>query len=272
MCRWLAYQGPPLALETLLLRPENALVRQSMAARRSLTPVNGDGFGVAWWGAKPKPGVFRDTAPAWNDGNRLSLSEQIEARQFFAHVRASTGTATSRANCHPFAIGLDAFMHNGAIGGWSKVRRSVEQLIPDDLYVHRQGATDTEALFLLALALGLSENPKAAMARAVGKTVAAMQAADISAPFRMTAAYGDGKRMVAVRWSSDNQSPSLYYARGAGVACDDGRLAMQPGRGAAVVLSEPLDGSEEWWTAVPEASLLTIENGDVTVEPFAPVR
>ncbi len=47
---------------------------------------------------------------------------------------------------------------------------------------------------------------------------------------------------------------------------------MQPGRGAAVVLSEPLDGSEEWWTAVPEASLLTIENGDVTVEPFAPVR
>jgi hypothetical protein len=33
---------------------------------------------------------------------RRSLSRQIRARTFFAHVRASTGTATTRANCHPF--------------------------------------------------------------------------------------------------------------------------------------------------------------------------
>mgnify|MGYP002642596724 FL=1 len=61
MCRWLAYQGPTLALDALLIHPENALVRQALAARHGVTPVNGDGFGLAWWGDKPEPGLFRDT-------------------------------------------------------------------------------------------------------------------------------------------------------------------------------------------------------------------
>ncbi|MGA4923289.1 hypothetical protein, partial [Bacillus subtilis] len=31
---------------------------------------------------------------------------------FFAHVRAATGTAVTRQNCHPFACGRWMFMHN----------------------------------------------------------------------------------------------------------------------------------------------------------------
>jgi predicted glutamine amidotransferase len=40
-------------------------------------------------------------------------------------VRASTGTASTRANCHPFAVGERLLMHN------------VEQEVPDDLFLHR---------------------------------------------------------------------------------------------------------------------------------------
>ena len=101
MCRWLAYAGPDLLIERLLFAPSNSLIQQSLSAQRSIVPTNGDGFGLGWYGGQTQPGLFRDTLPAWNDANLRSLSEQIRSRLFFAHVRASTGTSTSRDNCHP---------------------------------------------------------------------------------------------------------------------------------------------------------------------------
>jgi predicted glutamine amidotransferase len=269
MCRWLAYSGPPLLLDALLIRPANALVRQALAARQGITPVNGDGFGVAWWGDRPEPGVFRDTLPAWNDSNLLSLAEQISAKAFFAHVRASTGTATSRSNCHPFRFGRFAFMHNGQIGGWPKVRRRIEAAIPDDLYGERYGTTDTEALFLLALAHGLAEDPAAGLRDAISLILEEMRRAKVEAPFRMTAAIGNGSRIVAARWSSDGNSPTLYYQSGSKVTSLDGRIAMSPGKGAAVILSEPLDGEKDW-PEIPEASVLTADVDGIKVESFQP--
>lgn len=271
MCRWLAYQGPTLALDALLIHPENALVRQALAARQGVTPVNGDGFGLAWWGDKAEPGLFRDTLPAWNDANLLSLAEQISARQFFAHVRASTGTETSRSNCHPFRSGRIAFMHNGQIGGWAAVRRAIEAAIPDALYGSRSGTTDTEALFLLALANGAAEDPAGGLAKAVGFVLGQMRAAGVEAPFRMTAVFGDGENMTAARWSSDGKSPSLHYLAGSAVASDEGRIAMAPGAGAAVILSEPLDEVEDGWPEIPEGSLLTASKDGVAITAFAPV-
>ena len=65
------------------------------------------------------------------------LCDQVRSGLFFAHVRASTGTATTRANCHPFAHGRYLFMHNGQIGGYARIKRRLEALIPDDLYEAR---------------------------------------------------------------------------------------------------------------------------------------
>ncbi len=33
MCRWLAYSGSPIALETFVLQPEHSLIDQSLHAR-----------------------------------------------------------------------------------------------------------------------------------------------------------------------------------------------------------------------------------------------
>ena len=43
MCRWLAYCGPPIFLDTLVFKPENSLIRQSLHALQSHSPTNGDG-------------------------------------------------------------------------------------------------------------------------------------------------------------------------------------------------------------------------------------
>ena len=57
MCRFLAYSGSPVWLDTLLIEPESSLISQSLAAREAKTVVNGDGCGIGWYGERPEPGI-----------------------------------------------------------------------------------------------------------------------------------------------------------------------------------------------------------------------
>lgn len=129
MCRFLAYSGEPVFLSDLVCAPTHSLVHQSLHADEGKTETNGDGFGIGWYAERPEPGVYRDISPAWSDENLVNLCGQVRARTFFAHVRASTGTATARANCHPFVYGRHLFMHNGQIGGYHRIKRRLEALI-----------------------------------------------------------------------------------------------------------------------------------------------
>lgn len=270
MCRWLAYSGPSMAMEDLLFKPENSLIRQSLAATKSIVPTNGDGFGLGWYGARAHPGIFRDTLPAWNDANLRSLSEQIESKLFFAHVRASTGTSTSRENCHPFRWRQHMFMHNGRIGGYDRIRRALEQDISSELFGQRYGTTDSEAFFLLACGNGLDSDVEYALKQTVTRVLDLMAKCGTDEPFRMTMAVSDGEKLHALRFSSDNQSPTLFYAAG-GCVRVDGASVVFDDRGkcdAILVLSEPLDERVEGWAAIPEAHLLTAQDGQVSVRPF----
>ena len=266
MCRWLAYSGPPIALDRLLFEPENSLIRQSLSARYARSVTNGDGFGLGWYGSREEPGQYRDIFPAWNDANLRSLSEQIESRLFFAHVRATTGTPTERVNCHPFRHGRWPFMHNGAIADYEALRYALDRRIPDTLYAARQGNTDTEAMFMLALANGLKSDPHAAMAKTVAEIEQVASAEGVDAPLHMTVAASDGGRVFAFRYSSDGASPSLYFIG------DEGLVTRIRGDvdGAVLVLSEPLDEATDAWSGVPEAHMLVAAGGEVALTPFAP--
>jgi len=254
MCRWIAYRGQPVFLETLLFEPENSLISQSLRCRKAEVATNGDGFGIGWYGERETPGVYRETLPAWNDRNLRGLAHQLRSRLFFGHVRASTGTATARINCHPFSHGRWLFMHNGQIGGYERLRRRLDQLLPDDLYAERQGTTDSEFFFYLLFANGLERDPAAALAAAIAQVEAAMRAASIDAPFRLTAALTDGRRIFAIRYASDDQPPSLFW-------CGRGDRLM--------IVSEPLDAEAHQWQAVPAGHMLIADEG-VTARPFAP--
>jgi predicted glutamine amidotransferase len=255
MCRWVAYQGEPVFLEDFVSRPCQSLVAQSRHCREAKTEVNADGFGLGWYGERVRPGVFRDIRPAWSDENLLSLAHQIRSRLFFAHVRASTGTATTRANCHPFVHGSWLFMHNGQIGSYDRIKRRVDMAIPDELFTDRAGTTDSEAIFLLMLANGLETAPQVAVARTLGLIEAEMQRAGISEPLRFTSAFTDGTMLYAVRYASDLQPPTLYTR-----AAPDSR--------GMLVVSEPLDDVKNGWTAVPAQTFVTVADGVATVVPF----
>lgn len=268
MCRWLAYGGEPIAMDTLLFKPNNSLIRQSLSAQRSIAPTNGDGFGLGWYGHIPKPGLYRDILPAWNDANLRSLAEQIRSPLFFAHVRASTGPATARLNCHPFRYDKWLFMHNGQIGGWTDVRQQVESSIDKRLYKHREGSTDSEAFFYLMLGNGLADDPVGAFSRSIRQVQGMMREEGVAEPFRMTAACSDGRRIFAVRWSSDGKSPSLYWAKGSVSECAEGRLTFAGDRDGVLILSEPLDEDPGRWAEVEEGSFLVAEGSRVELVPF----
>ncbi|MFZ1663305.1 MAG: class II glutamine amidotransferase [Paracoccaceae bacterium] len=256
MCRWAAYVGQPVFIEDIVSRPGHSLVRQSHEAVECKSAINADGFGLAWYGERAEPGLFRDILPAWSDPNLASLTQQVKSRLFLAHVRASTGTATSRNNCHPFAVGRWTFMHNGQIGGYDRFRRDAEMMIPEDLYAHRRGATDSEALFLVALGEGLDLDPKGALERATARMESLSRQKGAAPYFWMTAALSDGEKLYAVRYASDDQAPTLYHR-------------WSDSRSGRAVVSEPLE-TGECWDAVPVDSFCTFHAGSVTIEPFAP--
>jgi glutamine amidotransferase len=125
MCRWVAYYGSPLTLDEVLVKPENSLVHQSRYARRGVEPTNGDGFGMGWYGIGAEPGLYRSTRPAWNDRNLFELAAHVKSGLFFGHIRASTGSAVQRTNCHPFRVGRWMWMHNGLIRDFARIKRVV---------------------------------------------------------------------------------------------------------------------------------------------------
>ena len=254
MCRFLAYSGAPVFLEELVAAPCHSLVHQSLHATEAKTGTNGDGFGLGWYGERPEPGLYREINPAWSDENLLSIARQVRSHLFFAHVRAATGTATTRANCHPFVHGRHMFMHNGQVGAYAAMRRRLEALIPDPLFTARHGNTDSEALFLIALgAMAEGLDARAALAFALRQALGLSETSGAPAPIRFAAAMTDGETIYAVRWSSDAKPPTLYL-------CERGD--------SVVIASEPVDANRHCWRLVPANSFVTVAKGAVTLESF----
>ena len=196
MCRWIAYRGETVALERYVTEPAHSLVVQSLRAKESVGATNGDGFGLGWYGDRDEPGLYREVRPAWSDENLKHLCRHIRSSMFFAHVRAATGTPTTRPNCHPFVHGKWMFMHNGQVGDWSLIRRRVEELIPDEFYKSRAGTTDSEAMFLAILGAGADADPIAATMRTLTTLTELVSTSGTTEPLRFTAALADGENLL----------------------------------------------------------------------------
>ncbi|MDX1504007.1 MAG: class II glutamine amidotransferase [Thermoanaerobaculia bacterium] len=268
MCRWLAYSGAPIYLEDLLFRPEHSLIDQSLAARTDDNTTNGDGFGIGWYGERETPGVYRDVRPAWNDDNLRDLAANIRSRLFFAHVRSATvGLAVQQSNCHPFRSGRWLFMHNGYIEGFPRLRRRLLQEVSDDLFPEIRGTTDSEVMFYLALTFGLADDPAAAIERMAGFVEAVGRERGVAAPLQMTVGVSDGRRIHAVRYSTRGRSKSLFHSLHL-----DSLREINPDLpdGTWAIVSEPLTDLSAQWEKIPEATVVTVCDGEIERRPFTP--
>jgi len=273
MCRWLAYSGSPVLLEDLLFKPENSLVVQSQHSRLGVEAVNGDGFGVGWYGVGQTPGIYHSTEPAWNDRNLRELSAHAAAGRVFAHIRATTGTAVQQTNCHPFRHGRWLWMHNGVIADFSSVKRDLTLAVEPGLFPEIEGSTDSELFFFLALTFGLEEDPPQAVAQAVGLIEETGRRHGVQYPIQMTVATTDGETTWAFRYSSEGRSRSLFH--NADVATlrlqyPDNPVLHGLSDDARLVVSEPLGDLRGAWREVPESTCLIVKGGREERQDFSP--
>lgn len=278
MCRLVAYLGHEVLLENVIVKPNNSIVMQSLHARETRFPTNGDGFGLGWYspGISENPALFRSISPAWNDDNLLHLAAKIKSPVFFAHVRAASSGGVTHYNCHPFIHGPWMLMHNGEICDFIMVKRHLRRLLDDDIYNWIKGGTDSEHLFALFLQL--------AKGRDLTKltVVAELLQATFKQIEKLVKKYGkpgpcyfnicltDGKRLLATRYCTDKnlRVETMHYSVGSRFEVRDGGYHMLPEdgkRGSLLVASEKLTNFDAEWREVPANHMMIVDN-DLSIQ------
>lgn len=279
MCRWLAYWGSPMLLDAVLYRPEHSLINQSLHARMGVETTNGDGFGLGWYSGDAgngdgTPAVFRDIAPAWNNRNLREIAAHVRSPLFFAHIRASTGSAVQQTNCHPFRHGRWLWMHNGAIAEFPRLQRDLCLAVDPALFPFIEGSTDSEVMFYLAVTFGLDQDVPGAVARMAGLVERLGKEHGVAEPVQMTLAISDGERLWAFRYSSVGASRSLFYSSRADTVRHlhpEVKFLEDISDESRLVVSEPLGDLPGVWNELPEASYTVIPAvGDQDYLPFFP--
>jgi glutamine amidotransferase len=270
----MAYYGDPVLAEDLLFRPTHSLIDQSLRSHLGATTTNGDGFGIGWYGEGSEPAVFKNTAPAWNDANLHEIARQVRTPLLFAHVRSSTGTSVQRSNCHPFRWGRWLWMHNGLIAGFPMIKRDLMLQVDPAIFADIEGSTDSELMFFLALTFGLTDEPVAAVERAVGLVEKVASDHGIPDAVQMTVATTNGESIWVFRYSSEGKSRSLFHSLGVDRLRElypDNEVFAQAGPDTRLVVSEPLGDLPGAWKEIPESTVGIVQRGDDELIPFRPV-
>lgn len=112
--------------------------------------VNVDGCGVSFFLPKSPDsdemviGLFRTTQPIANCQNLKSLASVILSKRFFAHIRATSGSAVAECNTHPFVFspmsrsGI-SFMHNGCVAKFKVIQRGLVADLSESTFSQIQG-------------------------------------------------------------------------------------------------------------------------------------
>ena len=191
-------------------------------------------------------------------------------------MRAATpGLPVSELNCHPFSWGPFAFMHNGEVGGFHRIKRRLLERLSDQAFGMITGSTDSEVLFALFADRyrelgggGRVERMARALTAAIGEVEELRAEAGVEQPSELNLALSDGVAAIATRFTSaaPETAPSLYVQLGRRWVCEGRDCRMldpDGGRGAVIISSERLS-DDPGWEAVPPNQLVLVEE-DLTV-------
>jgi predicted glutamine amidotransferase len=285
MCRFLVYVGSPVVVSDLITEPSNSLIHQSFHSEEREEPLNGDGFGMAWYVPELShaPGLFRSISPAWSNRNLLRLAHVTRTHCLLAHVRAaSSELSVAEVNCHPFTHGPLSFMHNGDVAGFHAHRRALMGKLSQAAYDVVEGSTDSEFLFAYFLDHWRTLRDEhdgaarlaSAMQKTIADTVAFTRAHAGETPSYLNMAVSDGEHAVISRFTTDapENAESLHVHTGKVYRCHDGVCLMEEptdGHGAIIVSSERLSDDPGWET-IPANHLVVVRSDrNVQISPIA---
>ena len=246
MCRHVAYLGPTVSLQSLLIDPPYGLYRQSWAPRfQRYGTVNADGFGVGWYAdGDPVPARYRRGIPIWGDPSLPDIARVTRSGAVLAAVRSATaGMAPGESAAAPFGSATWLFSHNGVLDGWpggewlASVRDEGRDVFPAMEAV-------TDSAYLWALVLGRLR-AGLELGGALAATIATVHAA--GGRGRLNFLATDGQSIAATSCGD-----TLFYRT-------DAR--------SVTVASEPSDDAPGW-TEVADGQLLTAIRGKVDLRPL----
>lgn len=252
-------------MSQLVTEPAHSLIHQSHHSLERPEPLNGDGFGIAWFvpEVSPRPALFKDTTPAWNNENLREIARVSQSRCILAHVRAaSPDSPVHRLNCHPFAHETLAFMHNGHLADFSAWRRTLLNDLSDEAFNLIRGSTDSEHAFALlwdryrdSPLADPGERLCASLLQTIQRLEELRCQAGVGESSYFNFAVADGEHVVVSRFSSaaDERTASLHYTTGSRLRCQDGRVRMQPDdlNPDVVLIASEETSMNFCWSAVP---------------------
>jgi glutamine amidotransferase len=240
MCRHLAYVGPPVTLQALLVDPPHSLHRQAWAPRMQRHgTVNADGFGAGWYvDSRPEPVRYRRAQPIWADASFASLAPTIESRAVLAAVRDATPgfAAADESCCAPFAHDGLLFSHNGRVEDWPGVRKALW----DQAWDIPEATAPVDSALLFGLVAARWQAGRA-LADVLASVVADVEA---HGGGRLNLLATDGRTVAATTWGE--------------------RTFHRVREDSAVVASEPFD-DDDGWEESPEGTVLEASSGRVSV-------
>ncbi len=292
MCRVLAYLGPSVCVDDLLLKPDSSLVKQVINPQM-MGMLNLGGFGLLAWDARSRdpdtPFEFRiPTLPTF-DSNLKSLSEKIHCTGLLAHVRGVVYQAQDVApqNLHPFQFpgAPFALAMNGDLDRFSEMRLDVANAASPDWLRWVRGTTDTEMLYALTLSrlpdrsdpsIG-PEDVALAVTHALEDVREIRSKRGIDTQSAANLVLGNGKWLVATRFTYDygwypaedsffaaerrHDFLSMWVTKGSGYGFHDSSWGMEADDpvDSLVVASEPLTAEATSWYEVPAYSITVAE-------------
>jgi glutamine amidotransferase len=242
MCRVLAYIGPEIPLESLLLTPSNSLVNQA------LDPEHYPDLQLAGWGfgawsehlLKPEdPFIYHRPMAAFYDDNVDRIVPSLQVSTMLAHVRAArydSKVVMVDENCHPFSFDGTPWIiaQNGDLPNWMLLQRELLQHCEDRYLKQMRGTTDTEFLYVLLLSLleGDSDGDvQRAIEEMVGHIAQAMKDLDLPALTKLKMALVSPNRIIGINVGLGHQGETNPVGdwkrlRESGPGTDDFALSM----------------------------------------------
>jgi glutamine amidotransferase len=213
MCRVLAYIGPELPLDCLLLTPENSLINQSLDPElHHLLQLAGWGFG-AWSDSfnKPeRPYLYRRPMAAFYDDNAKRTIPSLSGHTMLAHIRAAAYDASTvlvDENCHPFSFEGTPWIiaQNGYLPHWRLLQRDLLQHCKPEFIKQMRGSADTEFFYVLLMSLieGDSDSDvQKGFERLLELVLHAMKKEDLLALTKLKIALVAPRRIIGINYGA----------------------------------------------------------------------
>lgn len=252
MCRLVAYLGRAHSPANIVFDGAHSFYEQSWAPEELLSgSVNADGYGVVWYGEQG-PARLAEVRPIWYDEDLRQTLSALSSECIVAALRNGTpGIPVDRSGLLPLVFEKWSFVLNGFVPDFRRAHmRALRAGLPDDLYGALKGSSDSETLFLLAVAALRGGASQVEALEHVAKLVNDRVGREAEAQLNMVLC--DGDRVSAVRSGTQLVTNSLYIAKHPPFAPD-----------GVVLASERIDPGAAW-KAVDGHSWIDIgPDGDV---------